>query len=326
MVIPQVVLWPMRVRRQPVARRAEPAEEVTMNRKYVVFVSVCLAVSMLLPGCVAVPAPAVQQAASTAAPAASSACTPAVQPPALLFPGKIIMATNATIPPVQFIDNEGNLKGMRVELGEEIARRLCLTPEWVNIQFDAMIPGLQGKRWDMINTGLFYTAERAKLMKLVPYELQAISISVPTGKAAEIKTTEDLAGKIVGVEIAGYEETQIKAINTKQVESGLVAMDIRGFNTFADAYQALRAGQVDAVTSVDATAKFYQDRGDFERAISGIAGSPASLAMMNEDLANAVAKVLNDMKKDGYYDKLFDQYGVAKIDKWDQWDGEFKIR
>jgi polar amino acid transport system substrate-binding protein len=245
--------------------------------------------------------------------------------PPTLRPGKLIMAINATIPPVQFIDERGNLVGMRVELGEEIASRLGLEAEWVNIQFEAMIPGLQGDRWDMINTGLFFTTERSELMELVPYELQAISISVPAGNPGTIDSTEDLAGMSIAVEVAGYEERNIREINDSQVASGLEAMDIRTFNTFADAYQALRAGQVDATVSVDATAKFFQDRGDFERAISGLRGSPASLAFKDTELAQAVADVMNDMLEDGFYDELFDRWGVAKIQSWEMWNGQFEV-
>lgn len=291
-----------------------------MRRKLLPFTGLLFALTILLTSCAGStaqsPAPANPQSAS---------CKAQVAPPTTLLPGKIIMAVNATIPPVQYIDNDGNLRGMRIELGEELARRLCVKVEWVNIQFDAMIPGLQGGRWDVINTGLFYTQERAALMELVPYELQAISVSVPTKMKGGVKSTEDLAGRTIGVETGGYEETNIKQINQAQVAKGSKPMDIRSFNTFADAYQALKAGQVEAVVSVDATAKFYQDRGDFERAISGIAGSPAALAFKNADLAKAVAQTLNDMKKDGFYDKLFDEYGVAKIDKWSQWDGTFRI-
>jgi polar amino acid transport system substrate-binding protein len=251
--------------------------------------------------------------------------TPLVGSPPLLLPGKLIIAINATIPPVQYIDDKGNLRGMRVELGDEIARRLNLEANWVNIQFEAMIPGLQGSRWDMINTGLFYTEERAKIMSLVPYELQAISVSVPKGNPHKVKSTEDMAGKVVAVEVAGYEERNIKAINQEQVARGLRPMDIRTFNTFADCYQALKAGQVEAVVSVDATGKYYQDRGDFERAIFGLKGSPASLAFKSKELAEAVAKILNNMKQDGSYDKLFDKWGVAKIFGWEKWTGSFKI-
>jgi polar amino acid transport system substrate-binding protein len=247
-------------------------------------------------------------------PIATGGDGPALGSPPLLREGKLVMAVNATLPPVQFIDENGELQGLRVELGEEIARRLGLEAEWVNIQFDAMIPGLEGDRWDMINTGLFFTEERAAMMELVPYELQAISISVPQGNPEDIGATEDLAGRAVAVEIGGYEERNIREINDAQVADGLEPMDIRTFNTFAEAYQALAAGQVEAVVSVDAVAKFYQDEGNFEQAVSGLAGSPASLAFKNRQLAEAVATVLNGMKADGFYGELFERYGVAPID------------
>ena len=237
---------------------------------------------------------------------------PTVAPPAVVRTGKLVVATNATLPPVQYIDEKGNLQGMRIELGNEIAKRLGLEINWVNVQFEAQIPGLQGGRWDLIVTGLFFTPERAKLMYLIPYELQAISISVPKGNPKKLVQPADLAGRAVAVEIGGYEERQIRRINEEQTKAGAKPMDIRTFNTFAESYQALRAGQVEAVVSVDAVAKFYQDKGEFERAMSGIAGSPATVAAKSKDLAQAVLKAMNDMKADGTYDALFDRYGVSK--------------
>jgi len=252
-------------------------------------------------------------AADVLAQAAKYPAAPAVTPPAVLRPGRLVVATNATLPPVQYIDERGNLQGMRIELGNEIAKRLGLEINWVNIQFDAQIPGLQGGRWDLIVTGLFFTPERAKLMYLIPYELQAISVSVPKGNPKKLTQLSDLTGRSVAVEIGGYEERQIRRLSEEQAKAGAKAMDIRTFNTFADAYQALRAGQVDAVVSVDAVAKFYQDKGEFERALSGIAGSPATIAAKSKALAEAVLGVLNAMKADGSYDALFDRYGVAKM-------------
>ena len=85
---------------------------------------------------------------------------------------------------------------------------------------------------------------------------------------------------------------------------------VRTFDTFAVAYQALKAGQVDAVTSIDGVAKEYQDRGDFARAISGLYPAPVALAFKNKELAMAVRGVLDSMRKDRSYDKLFASYGV----------------
>ena len=244
-------------------------------------------------------------------------CKPAIPDSDLLKPGTLTMSTNPTLPPLQFVDAGGNLKGMRITLGDEIAKRLCLTPEYIRIEFSAMIPGLQAGRWDMINTGLSYNADRAKIMYLVPYENQTIGISAPM--ASPITKLDDLNGKAVGVEIGGYEEKSIKKVDADMKAKGEAGMTVRTFDSFAIAYQALHAGQVDAVVSIDAVAKEYQDRGEFKRVISGLFPSPAALAFKNKPLAEAVAAVLTDLKKDGFYDTLLTQYGLPL------WTGPFAI-
>ena len=237
-------------------------------------------------------------------------CTPKLGHPPLARKGALIAAINPTVPPIQYIDDDGNIIGMDVDLGNEIAKRLCLKPNYIKIGFDAMIPGLQGGRWDMIDTGIFFTPARVKLMYMIPYEAQAISISIPNADKGKITKIEDLAGKTIGVEIGGFEESKSKALAADIKSKGLPDLTVRTFDTFATAYQALKAGQVDAVTSIDGVAKEYQDRGDFTRAISGLYPAPVALAFKNKELAAAVKEVLDGMRKDGAYDKLFAAYGV----------------
>lgn len=224
-------------------------------------------------------------------------CQTKLSPSDLVTQGSLTMSTNPTLPPLQFVNSSGTLKGMRIELGAEIAKRLCLKPDYVKIEFDAMIPGLQGGRWDMINTGIFFTPARVKLMYMIPYENQAISISVRNQDKDKVMKIEDLAGKTVGVEIGGFEEAKTHAVDEALKQKGLAGLTIRTFDTFAVAYQALKAGQVDAVTSIDGVAKEYQDRGDFVRAISGLYPAPVALAFKSKALALAVKDVLDAMKK-----------------------------
>jgi polar amino acid transport system substrate-binding protein len=242
--------------------------------------------------------------------ASADDCKPAVPDTDLIKAGDFTMSTNPTLPPLQYVDSAGALKGMRIELGTEIAKRLCLKPEYIKIEFDAMVPGLQGGRWDMINTGIFFTPARVKLMYMIPYEAQAISISIANKDKGKIAKVEDLAGKTIGVEIGGFEESKTKALAADLRAKGLPDLTVRTFDTFAVAYQALKAGQVDAVTSIDGVAKSYQDKGDFVRAISGLYPAPVALAFKNKELALAVKGILDDMRKDGSYDKLFAAYGV----------------
>jgi len=232
----------------------------------------------------------------------------------LVKKGTLVMSVNPTLPPVQYVDQTGALKGMRVELGEEIAKRLCLKPEYVRIEFSAMIPGLQAGRWDMINTGIFYTEERAKLMQMLPYEDQAISISTAKGNPGKISKPDDLSGKTIGVELGGFEERRTRELDKQLTDKGMKGMNIRTYENFAMAFQSLRAGQVEVALSIDSTGAEYQKRGDFDRVISGLFPTPVALALKNKPLAETVARVLNDMKADGSFQKLFTAYGVKPID------------
>ncbi len=250
-----------------------------------------------------------------AVPACAADCVAQVKDSDLIRPGTLVMSTNPTLPPLQFVNGAGELVGMRIDLGREVAKRLCLAPDFIRIDFSAMVPGLQAGRWDAIDTGIFFTPERAKIMQMIPYESQAISISVPAGSADTVKAPADLDGKTVGVEIGGFEETKTKALDAEIKGKGGKGLTIRTFDSFALAYQALRAGQVDAVTSIDSVAKEYADRGDFKRAISGLYPTPVALAFKSRPLAEAVLKALDAMRADGSYDKLFKQYGVVPIAK-----------
>ena len=245
---------------------------------------------------------------------AQQACKSPVPDSALVKKGTLTMSVNPTLPPMQFVDQSGALKGMRVELGEQIAKRLCLTPEYVRIEFSAMIPGLQAGRWDVINTGIFFTEERAKLMQMLVYEDQAISISAAKGNPLKIAKPDDLSGKSIGVELGGFEERKARELDKQLTDKGMKGMTIRTFENFAMAFQALRAGQVEVALSIDSTGAEYQKRGDFERVLNGLFPTPVALAARNKELAAAMAKVMNDMKADGSFQKLFDQYGVKAAD------------
>ena len=256
---------------------------------------------------------AVLLAACCAANASAQACKSPVPDRALIKKGKLLMSINPTLPPMQFVDRSGALKGMRVELGEAIAKRLCLTPEYVRIEFTAMIPGLKAGRWDVINTGIFYTDERAKLMYMLPYEAQAISISTSRGNPLRISKPDDLSGRSIGVEIGGFEERRARELDQQLTAKGMKGITVRTFENFSMAFQALRAGQVEAAISIDATATEYQQRGGFERVLHGLFPTPVALAARDGTLAAGIAKVMNDMKADGSLQKLFDQYGVEPI-------------
>ncbi|MEM6325197.1 MAG: ABC transporter substrate-binding protein [Pseudomonadota bacterium] len=244
-------------------------------------------------------------------------------------PGKLTMSINATLPPRQYIDESGELKGLHPDLGDEIARRLCLEPVYTNVPFEVQIPGLASKRWDMINTGLYYNPDRAKIMQMVPYVVNALAIVVQEGNPEGVTSYEQLAGQPVGTEISGFADALIREINDEQVANGMESMDIQAFNTFADAFAALGAGQVAAVFGPDATAAYLAEQGPFDVGASGLnPGLPSSFGFdgpTGEVLANAVADVLRDMVEDGTYGKMMSAYGATQIQFWSDYTGDIAV-
>ncbi len=244
--------------------------------------------------------------------AALTDCTPTLGAADLAEEGALTMATNATLPPMQYVDADGQVIGMRIDLGKEIAKRLCLTPKFVNIEFEAQIPGVQSGRWDMIDTGMFYTPQRAETIDLVPYEVQAVSISVTAGNPEGISSVDDLAGKTVGVEAPGYEFDTLTALSEEFAADGKAPLTVQTFKTNADAYQALSAGQLDGTSIVESVTSFYQEDGRFETAIGGINEAPLAMGFAKgSKSAVEVARVLSEMRDDGYLPDLFEQYDVS---------------
>lgn len=252
-----------------------------------------------------------QDSSSSSAAAAPTGCTPKVGKADLVKAGTLTISTNATLPPMQYLDSSSKIVGMRVDLGDEIAKLLCLTPKFVNIPFDAQIPGVQSGRWDMIDTGMFYTPERAKTVKLVPYEVQGVSISVAKGNPKKITSEDDLSGKTIAVEAPGYEFDTLTALNKELKTAGKKQVTVRTFTTTADAYQALSAGQVEGVAIVEAVTSYYQKDGRFETAVKGMNPAPLALGFGKQKPADAVADALNTLRSNGYLTKLFKKYGVT---------------
>jgi polar amino acid transport system substrate-binding protein len=237
----------------------------------------------------------------------------------LAKPGSLIMTFNATLPPRQYVDTDGQLKGYGIELGRMLAEALCLKPELMNMEFAAQIPGLQAGRWDIVATGLFYTEERAKLMYMVPYGVEDIEVTVSRNNSASIHSLDDLSNKRIGVESGSFQEKQMRVLSAELVKKGAKPIDIRTFDNFAHIYANLAAGQIDGAASSGLVGEYYVKRGQFASAIRNIAPTALAFGMKSKVLAEAVAAALTEMKKNGSYDALHKKYGALT------YNGEFRI-
>jgi polar amino acid transport system substrate-binding protein len=70
------------------------------------------------------------------------------------------IASEGAYAPWNFLDDNGQLAGFEIDLGNELCRRAGLTCEWVVNEWDSMIPNLQAGNYDAIMAGMSITEER----------------------------------------------------------------------------------------------------------------------------------------------------------------------
>jgi polar amino acid transport system substrate-binding protein len=242
---------------------------------------------------------------------AQDKCEAKLGHPPLVRKGVMIAAINPTVAPIQYIDDDGNIIGLDVDLGNAIAERLCLKMQFQSTQFATMIPILKEGRIDLINSFMFYTPERASQVLMIPYGASSAAIVVSKKNTEEITGLDYFSGKPFATELGTVDYQEAKAASEALVKAGKPAIDIRTFGTYADVLQALSANQVAGAFIGVEQAIYYQKKGAtfFRIAVSGLEPHAEALAFKDPALAEAVAKVMNEMKADGSFDKIFAPYG-----------------
>src|SRR5690242_6142622 len=181
-----------------------------------------------------------------AAPAiAQSNCTPTLGHPPLARKGMLIAAINPTVAPIQYIDDDGNIIGLDVDLGNAIAAKLCLKMDFQSTQFATMIPILKEGRIDLIDSFMFYPPERAAQVLMVPYGASTMAIVVQKKNTDTITGPDYFSGKPFGVELGTVDLKDAQAASEALQKAGKPPIDIHTFGTYADVLQALAAGQAD---------------------------------------------------------------------------------
>ncbi len=244
---------------------------------------------------------------------AHAACTPAISDDNLIAPGKLQLSINPTNPPQQFVDKDGQLQGLNVELAQELSKRLCLQVDLIRMDFPAMIPAMNAGRIDGIDTGMFWTEERSKLMYMVPYAVQAISVVIAPDSGTKIANEQDLIGKSSAVEVSSYQMNWLKKFSDASVAKGGAAVEMRTFPTATNVVSAVLARQVDNALLVDSVARDLVRRGQVTEVLSGLGMSRTALAFRNKAAADAVVRALNAMRTDGSYQALFAKFGLTML-------------
>ncbi len=264
---------------------------------------------------------------------ANSAQAQSVPASALLKAGEIGFAADFGAPPNQFIDTQGRMDGLNVDMCGEIAKRMNLKINWTNLAFPGLVPGLQANRFDALCTAIFINPQRLEIMNMVAYvqwgegmmmranDPKIANCTPTSGDAASYSPCFDqLAGRTVAVASAGTTHQNIRAQNERLKAAGKPEMTLRAFDTTADVLQAVASGQADAAYLNDPQGAFFINRDAANKAaykMAFVGFNPNKLAIAtlkpNRALADGIKAALESMKADGSYGKIVEKWGVAAV-------------
>ncbi|MGZ5908250.1 MAG: substrate-binding periplasmic protein [Reyranella sp.] len=134
---------------------------------------------------------------------ALGACSPRPpEPVRTLAPGTLRIGTYFVNPPFEYVSN-GQRIGFEVDLMAEIARRLALTPVFVDTQWETILQRMQAGQYDAIVGGITITPERRRILAWsTPYMTTTLSLVIDSRRSPQIRGIADLKTASVGVQAA----------------------------------------------------------------------------------------------------------------------------
>ncbi|NWB45384.1 ABC transporter substrate-binding protein [Pseudomonas gingeri] len=229
---------------------------------------------------------------------------------------KLTYCSGMDSPPLVSFDEAQKPKGLTIDLGLEIAKRLDnKTVQWRVIPFSGLLPALLAQQCDMIVDQLFDKPERREVIDIVNYMYSSQSVVVPKGNPKHIKALDDLSGHKVAVLNGSTIKTLLDAENDTLAKAGKAPMKLVVYNTDTDAFQALRISQVDAYGTTVETAGYYAAMAPdlFEEGVPAFSRILTGLGIRKDDpqLSKAVQQIVSDMRSDGSYAQLLDKWHVT---------------
>ncbi len=213
--------------------------------------------------------------------------------------GKLTVATSPDFPPFENLEG-GEVVGIEVEIMDIICQELGIDFELEQINFDAVLTGVQTGKYDCGMSGISVTPKREKnTLFTVPYCLAAQCIVVNADSA--IASKADLAGKKISV------QTGTTAAEFCSGEGYTLSQ----FEANQDAKLALTQGKVDAWVVDDLTAAELCKGDDSVKILDeAMTTEPYAFAFAfgSEDLVEEINKILEELIADGTIAALFEKY------------------
>ena len=257
-----------------------------------------------------------EEPAASEAPAESAATEETPTLDAIRERGQLILGTESTYPPFEFIVIENGASvgvGFDVSLAQAIADKLGVELVTSEMAFDSLIPAVQAGTVD-IAASITPTEERKQAVEFSDnyYDTTDVFV-VRKGEEGNFTSKESFDGKTIGAQMG-------TAQNTLVVEEMTNAQSLLLPKT-TTLIQELNTGNIDAICLEKPVADIYVAAYPDDLAVCSYevpveeGGVAIPVAKGQEDLLNFINEVIAEMKANGEMERIYQEACTLAIDQ-----------
>lgn len=226
--------------------------------------------------------------------------------------GKLVLGLDDTFAPMGFRDGSGEIVGFDIDLAKEVASRMGVALEIKPIDWSSSILSLNKGDIDVLWNGVTINESRKEQINFSKPYLNNRLIIVKPKDRNDINSKEDLAGKILGVQVGSNDE----ALSSDSISKE--AKEIRKYDVNVNAFLDLKAKRIDVVIIDEVAAQYYisEEKVDFVV----VENSPLTeefygvgFRKTDAKLLAEVDKILDEMKADGKASEISQKWFAKDI-------------
>ena len=229
--------------------------------------------------------------------------------------GSFTAAINPEIAPVKFLDSDGKIGGLSPELLTAAATVMDLKLDLQQGTFDAMVPGLEAQRFDVIASIGDYQERQAKI-DFIDYLKSGTGIIAPTGFAKDKVTPEELCGLRIGFVRGTAQQGMVTTASDSCVAKGQKEIASAGYGDANAALLSVKSGQADGFWGdVQSVVYNAQTNPDLYKVIHTSVVGMYGIGINKEDsqFRDALRAALLKLAETGLYDQLLEKWGQKEF-------------
>ena len=224
--------------------------------------------------------------------------------------GVLTIAMEGTWAPWTYHDEDDELVGFDVEVGQYIADYLGVEAEFVEGEWDGLFAGMDSKRYDLVINGVDVTDERSEKYDFSdPYAYIRTALVVREDNE-DIKGFEDLDGKVTSNSIG----------STYMELAEQYGATVEGVDSLGETMQMVESGRADATLNAEVSVLDYlNQQPDAKLKIvayteeANLVASPMRKGDETASLREAINEAIAAMREDGTLSELSEKYFGSDI-------------